>query len=66
MNLESSEDENKKAYKTSLEIENTKEIDYQFPVPKDVIPGSYVLVDFLREKRNKTHYRYVCVVILSL
>ena len=46
MNLESSEDENKEwmvladknkeAYKTPLEIENTKEIDYQFSEPKDV------------------------------
>lgn len=38
------------------------EVQYEQVIWESIKPGVYVLVDFLGGPRNKTHFKYVCVV----
>lgn len=62
LDIISSEEETEEEIRNAIEIESSEEVIYEVPKPGDVIPGSYVLVDFLGGARNKTHYTYLCVV----
>lgn len=57
-----SEGENEEDFHIQLEIENTPEVTYEDPCKDALVPGAYILVDFLGGSRNKTHFIYVCVI----
>lgn len=45
-----------------IALETTPEVNYESPNWNSLIPGKFVLVDFLGGSRNKNHYKYVCCI----
>lgn len=59
---DSTDDETEEQFRIEMEIENTPDVNYEPPDQNKIIPGCYVLADFVGGNRNKTHYTYLCVV----
>ena len=58
----STDDETEEQFRIEMEVESTPEVMYESPTPEALLPGCYILVDFLGGKRNKSHYTYLCVI----